>query len=77
MILQVIDFGCAECKLIQLLKSEDYLEEICGVDIDRSLLDASQRKIEPLTVDYINPRTRPLTLKLIKVRRLTAKLLST
>lgn len=65
---QVIDFGCAECNLIKLLKGEDYIEEICGVDINGNLLECSKKKIEPLTSDYINPRANPLTIRLIQVR---------
>ena len=68
----MVDFCCAECKLVQLLKGEEYIEEICGVDIDRTVLDGHKRRIEPLACNYINPRTLPLTVQLLHVSLICA-----
>ena len=48
--LQVIDMGCAECKLLQLLKREEFVEELVGVDISPAL-DLSAYTLRPLITD--------------------------
>lgn len=63
---QVVDIGCAECKLLRLLKSEGYIEQLYGVDIDQSVLEGSQYCIEPLTTDFIHRRAQPLHVCLLK-----------
>ncbi|XP_076799435.1 small RNA 2'-O-methyltransferase-like isoform X1 [Clavelina lepadiformis] len=63
---KVVDFGCAECKLLQLIAREEYVEELCGVDINSTLLEMSTRKIEPLIASYLNPRPQPLTISLFQ-----------
>ena len=65
----MVDFGCAECKLLQLIAREEYVEELCGVDINSTLLEMSTRKIEPLIASYLNPRPQPLTISLFQVSR--------
>lgn len=52
--------GCAECKLLRLLKVEHCIEELIGVDIDRDILERRKRLIEPLTTDFLFKRPRPL-----------------
>ena len=63
---QVIDMGCAECKLIKTLCKECCIEELVGVDLDEGLLKERQHLIEPLTTDYLYPRPNPLSVKLMK-----------
>lgn len=63
---KVADFGCAECKFIQLLRQED-VEEICGIDIDEDVLTRAMRHIEPFVTDYLHPRKTPLSVRLYKV----------
>lgn len=57
---KVVDLGCAECKLLKLLKKEDYIEELIGVDIDSVPLEMHSNLVEPLITDYLHPRPRPL-----------------
>ena len=65
--LQVLDFGCAEAKLVKVLISQEtlsHMEEVIGVDIDRQLLEENKFRIQPLTSDYLRPRTRPFKVSL-------------
>ncbi|KAI8518044.1 Small RNA 2'-O-methyltransferase [Branchiostoma belcheri] len=48
---RLVDFGCAEGKLIRFLKPEESLEQLIGV-------------IRPLLSDYVQPRQRPFTVGL-------------
>nr|XP_009857739.1 small RNA 2'-O-methyltransferase-like isoform X2 [Ciona intestinalis] len=61
---KVVDFGCAECKFINLLRREEYVIEICGVDLDGNLLSESSFKLEPLASDFLYLRHNPLTIRL-------------
>ncbi|XP_077987051.1 small RNA 2'-O-methyltransferase-like [Glandiceps talaboti] len=63
---KVLDMGCSECKLIRLLKNEPYIEELTGVDVDRSVLVHREHIITPLTTDYLFPRDNPLTVRLLQ-----------
>ena len=58
------DFGSAECKIITYLKNTTCLEEIDAVDIDESVLRGATYCCKPLTTDYLQPRSTPLTIKL-------------
>lgn len=65
--LQVLDFGCAEGKLVKSLISQETLtslEELVGVDIDRELLEENKFRIQPLTSDYLRPRAHPFKVSL-------------
>ena len=57
---QVVDMGCGECKLVRQLKSEHYIEQLYGVDIEQSILEESQYWIKPLITDFIHRRPHPL-----------------
>lgn len=64
---RVLDFGCAEAKLVKSLISQEtltHLEELVGVDIDRKLLEENKFRIQPLTSDYLRPRTHPFKVSL-------------
>uniref|UniRef100_H2YXS7 Small RNA 2'-O-methyltransferase n=1 Tax=Ciona savignyi TaxID=51511 RepID=H2YXS7_CIOSA len=61
---KVVDLGCAECKLINLLRHEDYVKEISGVDLDGSLLRGCSHKLDPQAYDFLNKRFNPLTIRL-------------
>ena len=63
-----MDVGCAECKLIRLLKMEPYVEELVGVDIDGACLSRRTHVVQPLTTDYLCPRKRPLHMALMEGR---------
>lgn len=58
--------GCAECKLLRLLKFENCIEELIGVDMDTNAMYHNRRHLEPLTTDYIFRRPRPLRVRLMK-----------
>ena len=56
-----------ECKLVQLLKTLPRAREVIGLDIDLDLLEYYQRRIEPLFIDYLEPRTEtPLDIHLVQ-----------
>lgn len=64
---KVLDFGCAEAKLVKVLINQEsltQLEEVVGVDIDRELLESNKFRIRPLTSDYLRPRNHPLKVSL-------------
>ncbi|XP_078382520.1 small RNA 2'-O-methyltransferase-like [Oculina patagonica] len=64
---KVLDFGCAEAKLIKSLISQEtltHLEELVGVDINKELLEENKFRIQPLTSDYLRPRTHPFKVSL-------------
>ena len=61
-----MDIGCAECKLLRLLKKEDYIEELIGVDVDAPTLRMNSHLVKPLVTDYLHPRPRPLYMALMQ-----------
>nr|XP_039262642.1 uncharacterized protein LOC120338766 isoform X1 [Styela clava]XP_039262643.1 uncharacterized protein LOC120338766 isoform X1 [Styela clava] len=63
---KVVDFGCAECRFIRLLRNEDLVEYIIGVDIDRALLERHVESIRPLATEYLQPRLTPSTMQLFQ-----------
>ena len=58
--------GCAECKLVKLLRRKESVRELVGVDIQASLLEPQQRNLQPLISDFILPRSSPLTIHLMQ-----------
>ena len=58
--------GCAECKLLALMRRRPHVEELIGVDIDAQLLKSRVSSVEPLTTDYLNRRERPLRIRLMQ-----------
>ena len=65
--LQVLDFGCAEAKLVKVLISQEtlsHLDEVVGVDVDKELLEENKFRIRPLISDYLRPRTHPFKVSL-------------
>lgn len=65
--LQVLDFGCAEAKLVKVLINQEtlsHMEEVIGVDINGQLLEENKFRIQPLTSDYLKPRTHPFKVSL-------------
>jgi small RNA 2'-O-methyltransferase len=61
----LLDIGCAECKLIHLLKNNKNLNLIFGLDIDEQLLRNSKNILEPNSVEYVDKREQPLELSLL------------
>lgn len=65
-VLEVVDVGCAECKLLQLLIREEGVCELVGLDIQTALLEAQIPRLKPLITDYVLPRKQPLTVHLMQ-----------
>ena len=64
--MQVVDVGCGEGKLLRLLRREGSVQELVGVDVQASLLEAQQHSLQPLTTDYLLPREKPLSVRLMQ-----------
>lgn len=62
----MVDYGCAECKLLRILKKEEYIENLVGVDLDSVPLVMHADMVRPLITDYLHPRPRPLHMALMK-----------
>ena len=58
--------GCAEGKLVCLMKRQGHIEELIGVDVDPQLLRRQENTIQPLTTDYLLLRERPLHITLMQ-----------
>ena len=58
--------GCAECKLLRLLRREESVEELVGVDLRESVLEAQCGHLQPLAADFILLRKQPLSLCLMQ-----------
>lgn len=62
-----MDIGCAECKLIHLLKQANQnLNLIVGLDLDEDALERNKLKFSDNLVDMFHCRENPLDLYLIK-----------
>ena len=57
--------GCAECKLLRLLRRVPCVTELVGVDVQTSLLEAQQHGLQPLISDFVMRRPDPLTIHLM------------
>ena len=62
----MVDFGCAECKLLRLLKRELYIESLVGVDIDPVPLSVHSALVHPLITDHLHPRPHPFHMALME-----------
>ncbi|XP_039953340.1 small RNA 2'-O-methyltransferase isoform X1 [Bactrocera tryoni] len=63
---KVVDFGCAEMRLLSLLRRTEGIEHILEVDIDENLLRSYKQRAEPLVSDYLNKRETPLRIDLLQ-----------
>lgn len=63
---KIVDFGCAEMKLLQLLKRVEGVEHILEVDIDKKLLEQYAPRAKPLLCDYVKHRETPLKIEILK-----------
>ncbi|XP_065368052.1 small RNA 2'-O-methyltransferase [Calliphora vicina] len=62
---KVVDFGCAELRLLPLLRRIPHVEHILEVDIDAELLKVHQQKAIPLISDYLKKRESPLRVEVL------------
>ncbi|GFO00606.1 small RNA 2'-o-methyltransferase-like [Plakobranchus ocellatus] len=60
----VVDFGCSECGFLKLLPTVSCVEKAALVDIDRSLLVAKRRSIDPEVHHFVQKRLKPLHVSL-------------
>ena len=67
--------GCAEGKLVGLMKRRGHIEELIGVDIDPQLLRRQESNIQPLTTDFLLLRERPLHITLMQGSPATPKIM--
>lgn len=63
---KVVDFGCADMRLLSLLRRTAGIEHILEVDIDEDLLRSNKIRAEPLVSDYLQKRETPLRIELLK-----------
>ncbi|XP_005148137.1 small RNA 2'-O-methyltransferase [Melopsittacus undulatus] len=61
---KVADLGCADCKLLCMLKFCGCIEVLAGVDICGSVMKEKMHRLSPLPVDYLQPREGSLTVTL-------------
>ncbi|XP_051789063.1 small RNA 2'-O-methyltransferase isoform X2 [Erpetoichthys calabaricus] len=61
---KVVDLGCADCSLLRKMKFQQCVEELVGIDINQQVIRENMYLLSPLPCDYLNPRIRPLIIKL-------------
>uniref|UniRef100_A0A1I8PVA2 Small RNA 2'-O-methyltransferase n=1 Tax=Stomoxys calcitrans TaxID=35570 RepID=A0A1I8PVA2_STOCA len=62
---KVVDFGCAEVRLLQLIRRIPFVEHILEVDIDEQLLKTYQQRAVPLISDHLQKRENPLRVEIL------------
>lgn len=60
---KIVDFGCSEFGLFYLIRTLYNLTEVLEVDVDEQLLQEYLFRLHPRTVDYMNKRPLPLSVK--------------
>ncbi|XP_054740224.1 small RNA 2'-O-methyltransferase isoform X1 [Anastrepha obliqua] len=63
---KVVDFGCADMRLLPLLRRVKGIEHILEVDVDENILRSNKLRAEPLVSDYLMRRENPLRVELLK-----------
>ncbi|XP_030376907.1 small RNA 2'-O-methyltransferase [Scaptodrosophila lebanonensis] len=63
---KVVEFGCAEMRLFNLMRRIETIEHILQVDIDEELLKNNLSRVNPLISDYIRQRSGPLRVEVLK-----------
>ncbi|ELU10636.1 hypothetical protein CAPTEDRAFT_182989 [Capitella teleta] len=61
----LVEFGCAECKLVSRFKSLPSVKRAYGVDIDLDVLESNKFRLQPLLCDYIERRQHSLHVQLL------------
>ncbi|NWI92807.1 HENMT methyltransferase, partial [Pitta sordida] len=61
---KVADLGCADCRLLWMLKFCSCIEVLAGLDISASVMKEKMHTLSPLPVDYLWPSERSLTITL-------------
>ncbi|XP_076454570.1 small RNA 2'-O-methyltransferase-like [Babylonia areolata] len=60
----VVDFGCAECKIIYFLKNVESMRRIALVDADLTVLKGGCKFVQPSVFEHVIPRPTPLRVSL-------------
>jgi hypothetical protein len=59
----ILDVGCAECKLLKLIKnSNENINLLIGLDICGETLQKARESFSDCLFDYVHSRTQPLDL---------------
>ncbi|XP_054837825.1 small RNA 2'-O-methyltransferase [Eublepharis macularius] len=58
---KVADLGCADCRLLWILKFCNCIEMLVGLDISEDVMKEKMHVLYPLPGDYLQPTERPLT----------------
>ncbi|KAJ7409251.1 Small RNA 2'-O-methyltransferase [Willisornis vidua] len=61
---KVADLGCADCRLLWMLKFCRCIEVLAGLDICASVMKEKMHMLSPLPIDYLQPSERSLTVTL-------------
>ncbi|XP_067997063.1 small RNA 2'-O-methyltransferase isoform X1 [Melanerpes formicivorus] len=61
---KVADLGCADCRLLWILKFCSCIEVLVGLDICESIMKEKMHRLSPLPGDYLQPTERSLTITL-------------
>ncbi|XP_066480652.1 small RNA 2'-O-methyltransferase [Tiliqua scincoides] len=61
---KVADLGCADCRLLWMLKFCNCIEVLVGLDINEDVMKEKMHILTPLPGDYIQPSERSLTITL-------------
>ncbi|XP_033007359.1 small RNA 2'-O-methyltransferase [Lacerta agilis] len=59
---KVADLGCAECRLLWMLKFCSCIEVLVGLDISEDVMKEKMHTLSPLPGDYLQPSERRLTI---------------
>ncbi|XP_063154428.1 small RNA 2'-O-methyltransferase [Candoia aspera] len=63
---KVADLGCADCRLLWMLKFCNCIEVLVGLDINEEVMKEKMHTLSPLPCDYLLPSERPLTVTLLQ-----------
>ncbi|KAJ6658403.1 hypothetical protein lerEdw1_020107 [Lerista edwardsae] len=61
---KVADLGCADCRLLWMLKFCNCIEVLVGLDINEDVMKEKMHMLSPLPGDYLQPSERSLTITL-------------
>ncbi|KAH0618352.1 hypothetical protein JD844_017467 [Phrynosoma platyrhinos] len=59
---KIADLGCADCKLLWMLKFCNCIEVLVGLDISEDVMKEKMHTLSPLPGDYLQPSERSLTI---------------
>uniref|UniRef100_A0A6J0T025 Small RNA 2'-O-methyltransferase n=2 Tax=Pogona vitticeps TaxID=103695 RepID=A0A6J0T025_9SAUR len=63
---KVADLGCADCRLLWMLKFCRCIEVLVGLDINEDVMKEKMHMLSPLPGDYLQPSERSLTVILLQ-----------